>query len=1174
MVLCLLLLLLNCAVGHAQATQGSIVGAVKDAKGAVIPGATITLTNLDTGVVRAGHSSGTGDYTYLDVVAGHYSLAVEAHGFEKYEAKNFTLNVRQDLRLDATMGVGAVQQQVEVNGNVLPAIETQSATISGTFSMDMAIDLPINTRASFGGTSPENIVGYLPGMQGGTMQGPQSFFTDTAIDGVTIQFTDGNNGWPSSEAIGEIRADGVQVNAEYGDPGQIVATTKSGTNHLHGSAFWYYQSSAFNAIPYTYPVTLTKPSQIGNTWGGSAGGPLVIPHYNGRGKTFWFGTYEQWSHPAKSTTFSVVPSNLMKSGDFTNYVSPYFPAGSSIVDPNTGANYGTSIPSSAISPIAANILKTFYPSPNIGDPNSYTDNGVANWQGNTDNTANSKQFNVRGDKYFGSNQKFLLWGSFNWKNNGSDSFASWLLPDKVSSTANRALKVDTNWTITPNIINEGSFAFARNESVSNVPFNGQAWTQGAGWVGLQNLWFNGLPDVSFYNITGIGGRLNSPSKSYTYIYADTLLWNKGPHTMKFGYQYQSFESYSTSSFFGDDQYGNYAFASNGSQGLVNKIDFADFLFGVPFSSWYDDVQFDNDGLTAHTYAFAQDEWRISDRLTLNYGVRYELQPGYYDRHGSLGNFNPSTTLSGASVYMKGFNSILSIPYLESANACDPDGIHNTNNATINGAPCMPVLNNDQAGLPIGLRKHPWLRFEPRFGFAFRPFANDNWAVRGGFGIYNASMNSGSYYSLTGTLQAGTSQYANTYGGPGKVGFQWPQIFAGAGNGGCTNCYGTDYFGTANSVNWKDPYTEQWSLGIEHDFGHGYGARVSYIGSESHQLVWAPDENTLPYSSTVSAYNAPITSRLFPNWGTINTRATGADASYHSLQLAANHRLQSGLEFNSEFTFDKSLADNQGAAAGATNGGETGGNRSTTPLSARVDFGNEGTQARYYWNTTALYDLPFGRGKRFGGSMNRAADLIVGGWRLTSIFTWHSGDWITPYIPGNQMDPSGTGSGLSSALAGFTPPGRSQYPDKVIGAGLHQRGGSRLHWLNPGAYACPGDPSWVSGVGMACHTGAGFNADGTPVYTGPGAEHPLPIGRFGNNGVGSVSGPGYVNLNAGLSKRFQIIENLHLRVEGTFTDVLNHTNLADPNSNVTSNTFGYITSSLGARTGQVAARLEF
>ena len=129
--------------------------------------------------------------------------------------------------------------------------------------------------------------------------------------------------------------------------------------------------------------------------------------------------------------------------------------------------------------------------------------------------------------------------------------------------------------------------------------------------------------------------------------------------------------------------------------------------------------------------------------------------------------------------------------------------------------------------------------------------------------------------------------------------------------GCTTCYGTDYFGTANSTNWKDPYTEQWSLSVDHDFGSGYAARISYIGSETHQLVWAPDENTLPYSTTVSAYNAPISSRLFPNWGRINTRATGANESYHSLQLKASHRLQHGLEYHSGFTWAKALADNQG-----------------------------------------------------------------------------------------------------------------------------------------------------------------------------------------------------------------------------------------------------------------------
>lgn len=1169
----LLLALMLPAAAWSQVTQGSIVGTIKDAKGALVPGAAVTLTNMDTSIVRTTTSNGTGDYVFDDVVAGHYTLAVEASGFQKWTATSFTLDVRQTLRLDAKLAVGSVQQQVIVSGSALPDIETESPTISGTYSAEMALSLPTNTRASFSGTSPANIVGTLPGMQNGFMQGPQTFFQDVTVDGTTLQFSDATNGWPSSESIAQIRADGVLVNAEYGDPGQIIATTKSGTNHLHGSAFWYYQSSDFDAIPYTYPTTTTKPSQIGNTYGVSAGGPVVIPHlYNGHNKTFFFATYEAWDHPATSTEFAVLPSKLMKEGDFSDYVSSNFPAGSSLVNPDTGQNYGTVIPSSAINPIAANFLKTFYPDPNIGNPDAYTDNGVANWESNVDDSANSHQFDVRGDKYFGSNQKFLLWGRYTWKNNGSTSFGGWMLPNAVYTNQNRVFKVDTNWTITPNIINEGSFSFARNQNISNTPFDGKTWTEQQGFVGLQDLWFNGLPDISFYNLSGFGGRLNEPGKGFTYIYADTLLWNKGNHTMKFGAQYETFESYSTLSFYGDDQYGNYFFNSSGSRGLVNPIDFADFLFGAPYGTEYDVIPFDNDGLTYHFYAFGQDAWRVSDRLTLVYGLRYELQPGYYDRHGDIGNFNPATPLSGSVVYMKGYSDIINQPYLESANACDPDGINNTNNATVNGAPCMPVENNQQAGLPIGLRKHPWLRFEPRLGFAYRPFGGDKTAIRAGFGIYNATMGSSSYYSLTGTIQAGTVQYLNTWNGANTLKYQWPNAYAGAGNGGCSNCYGQDYFGTANSVNWKDPYVEQWALSVDHDFGRGYGTRISYIGSETHQLVWAPDENTLPYSSTVSAYNQPLSARLFPNWGTINTRATGADASYNSLQLAANHRLQNGLEFNSEFTWAKSLADNQGAAEGATNGGENGGNRSTTPLSARVDFGNAGTQPRLYWNTTALYDLPIGRGKRFGGNINRAADLIVGGWRLTSIFTWHTGDWLTPYIPGGETDPSGTGSGLSSSLAGFVPPGRSQYPDRVAGVSVVPHGRARLNWLNANAFTCPGDPSWAPGDG--CYTGAGFNANGTPLHTGPGAEHPLPIGRFGNSQVGSVEGPGFVNLNAGLSKSFKVFEGLHLRVEGTFTDVLNHTNLSDPNTNITSGSFGYITSSDGARTGQVAARLEF
>src|SRR5262249_4866752 len=161
--------------------------------------------------------------------------------------------------------------------------------------------------------------------------------------------------------------------------------------------------------------------------------------------------------------------------------------------------------------------------------------------------------------------------------------------------------------------------------------------------------------------------------------------------------------------------------------------------------------------------------------------------------------------------------------------------------------------------------------------------------------------------------------------------------------------------------------EQWTLSVDHDFGQGYAARVSYIGSGTRQLVWAPDENTLPFSTTVAAFNAPISSRLFPNWGRINTRATGANMSYNSLQAEMSHRLQHGLEFHSPFTWAKALADDQGPD---TTGyaGEGGGSRATSILDRHVDFGDVYGTRRLRWNTSVLYDLPFGRGKMFGGSM--------------------------------------------------------------------------------------------------------------------------------------------------------------------------------------------------------------
>ena len=1193
----LLAVALSCTQGVAQTTQGSVIGTVKDARGAVVPGAAVTLTNTEVGELRTATTNSVGDYRFLDSKAGHYMIEITAPGFEKWSATNVVLAVRQELRVDASLAVGAVQTEVQVTGDSVSAIQTDSPTISAEFTADDATNLPVNTRASFSGTSAAAIFGTLPGVQddpsGISVQGALPYQVEVTVDGVTSKDATGGNflhdAFPSTEAISEIRADGVLANAEYGDPGQIIVTTKGGTNSLHGSGFWYYQDSKWDAINYTYPTTLTQPALHGATFGGNVGGPVVLPHlYHGKNKTFFFGDFEGWRHPAQAVLNEKVPSTLMKQGDFSKYVSLDSNGKNTFTglsNPYTGGSFGKSIPSGSISQIAQNILKQFYPDPNIGDPTAYTDDGTGNWQENVDASGHSNQFDVRGDQYFGANQKFLVWGKFTWKNFAYNTPAILDVPSYQNVNQNRGLKVDTNWSLKPNLINEAGFGFTRFTTGSTDSFNGLAFTQAQGWQGLQNLFYNGIPYMGFNNIQSLNAdRLTNLTRSLTYEYSDTLIWSKGNHTLKFGGDIQHLEAITPLGFNDADNYGSYQFNSSASTGMFTGVDFADFLLGLPDQSFYDVVREDNDGLSMHYAFFGQDEWKLSPQLTISYGLRYELHPGYYDKYGDIGNFDPSVPLAGRVIYPQDKQSLLAQGFLASANACDPDGTTATNSASVNGAPCMEVQGNSTAGFPSGLKKVPHYRFLPRIGFAWRPFGDDKWAFRGGYGIYQINMLGSSFYSLTGTLQAYTQSFNNELNTTThKPEWGWPNISPGSGGNGCTTCYGSDYFGTANSTNWKDPYTEQWTADIQHDFGSGYAARLSYIGSETHQLVWAPDENTLPYSSTLSAFNAPISSRLFPNWGRINTRATGANQSYNSMQLEASHRLQHGLEYHSTFTWAKSLADNQGPDT-TSFGGEGGGTRSTSVLNREVDFGDVYGTRRLRWDTTALYDLPFGRGKAFGGSMPRVADLLVGGWRLSSILTVQTGPYETPYFPSGEGDPSGTGSGMNGELGAggisFDGGHRDQRPDQLAGVSVNPHGRTRFNWANATAFACPGDSTWTPG--NACQTGVGYLPDGSP---NGGSAHPLPIGRFGNAHVGSVEGPGLFNLSSGVNKSFAITERAKLKVEGTFTNVLNHTNLGDPNMDLSSPSFGLITGTIGtnngtaadfggARTLQISARLDF
>jgi hypothetical protein len=1115
-----------------QSTFGTILGTVRDSSGAIVPSAALKITNLDENRLRETSTNANGDYSLVNALPGRYSVTVTANGFETFTVTDLTLTARETLRVDASLRIGQMSQVVTVESTSQGVIATDSQTIQASLDPQK---MPVNVRAA-GNTSPYNVIQALPGVQSDnsgnfSIQGGVPSQTQYSLDGISITDVTGNsplsNAFPSTESIAEIRVQGVGNPAEYGQVGDITTVSKSGSNEFHGGLFWYSQNAALNATGFG---STTKNRLVANDFGVTAGGPVMLPHlYRGKDKTFFFGTYEGFRFPKSSTLQNTVPTEAMRNGEFSA-------EGITITDPATGQPYANdTIPQSQINPVAQKFL-ALYPLPNAGDTASVHS---ANYIVNRNNAYHSDQYDIRIDQNFGEKQH--IFGRWTSKQIDALSNNNLLVPSSSNPDNYHLLTLADNYAIRPNIYNEARFGFTRNDSGYSNSYNGTGFAQSLGLQGLPGVpaFFNGLPDVSFSgNLSGLNAdRLDGITKGHTYQAVDNVSWIKGRHTVKFGFDYRHIEAVSPLGFLSGDNYGGFHFS-----GEFSGAPFGDFLLGLPSTTDFDNVRQDNDGITNHYNAYVQDSFRVSEKLTLEYGLRWEFHPGYHDASGNIGNFDPNYAKSGAVIYPDGSASLLATGFLESANACPTLG--SKSGPSLNGAPCMPVLTANQAGLPESLRTAP-NRFMPRFGFAYRPFGNKT-VFRGGFSVYNTEVLGSIYYALTGTLQSATYTYNNSIVN-GAPAIQWPNVSTG-GSGISVAAPGNDYFGTANQINYKDPYSMQTNFSIDRDLGHNTGLRLSYIGMETRDLVWAPNLNQSTYSTTYYV-DQPLSNRPFPNWGVVNTRANGANANYQSAQLELSHRYTLGLGFDSSYTFAKNLADNQGYTPGGF-AGENAGGRTMDALDLKHEYGPVYASRKNRWLTTVTYELPVGRGRQFLAHSNRFTDALLGGWQVNSIFLWQSGPFLTPYFQGG--DPSGTGSGVI---------GRDQAPDIIGNPTLGNPNANG--WFNVAAYTCPGVAGWAPG--QSCLIG----------NPGSGA----PIGRFGNAGIGSVVGPATVNVNAGISKQFAITERVKFKVEGSFTNVFNHTNLGDPDLNITDSSAGVITSARGsdfggARTGQVGARLDF
>jgi hypothetical protein len=417
-------------------------------------------------------------------------------------------------------------------------------------------------------------------------------------------------------------------------------------------------------------------------------------------------------------------------------------------------------------------------------------------------------------------------------------------------------------------------------------------------------------------------------------------------------------------------------------------------------------------------------------------------------------------------------------------------------------------------------------------------------IRGGIGLYDVTTLGAVFNSVAGIHDGFQGNFSNV--GPADEGFfRFPDVLNNSPNGASI---GSQSFFTANQLDKKDPYSIQWNLSVERELFRNTAIRVSYIANRGNQLTWSPNLNQVAPIDPANP-DAPRPAP-FPLWSKVRIRAGGAISTYESMQTEVIHKYSHGLTLQSTWTWAKNLADTESWPRSSFSGEITG--DTMNRFNRAGDYGDVGGTRKHRWITTVVDDLPIGKGRWLLGNANGALNAIVGGWRLSSIFLVQSGPYDTPFI---QFDSSG------NANFGFNRPDLVGNPNNIT----H----TREQWWNANVFACPG------GAG-------GANLDNNQLV----CTDANVIGRFGNAGVGSLVGPGTINLSMGLAKEFQLTERFKLRFETSFTNLPNHPNFDDPRNNLTEcsgdpclGTFGQVQAARtgdagGNRVGQFALRVEF
>ena len=1024
----LILILAFAGSAFGQSTFGSVLGTILDPSGSAVGAAVIKIANKGTSAERSSITDQGGDYQFSNLEAGTYTLTVQAPGFQQATYTEIVLTARQTARIDARLQLATQSNTVSVSVASEPNINTDVSNIAETKTSRELVDLPIAiTTRGTGSTSPMSTLTTQPGVQtdaagGISVSGSKPSMLSMSIDGISslgprtagplIEL------FPSFYAIAEIRVSEVNNTAEFSGISDITTISKSGTNQFHGGAFENLQNTSLNA---RNPFSAIRPKQNMNDFGAYGGGPVLIPKlYNGRNRTFFFMSYENLILKQQSVLVQNVPSLALRSGDLSAYTKQ-------IYNPGTGVPYpNNQIPASQISPLSAAALKYLYPLPNAGAPNAIVNNFIYNLA----TPVSSQQGDIRLDQVITSKQTAFARFTYKHRDVTVPPTGSFLLGGFSRPEIDFGLTVAYNYIFSPTLINEVRGGFNGNHLAT--AFNADP-TLIANELGLTQVPRplpngNAVPNFTISGFQATGGTGSSTTQNNTRQILDNLTWTKGVHTFKFGGDYRRLNGNATN-VYAAQRLGIYNFSgavtSLGLNGQTASATnpayignpFAAFLLGIPDNTQIDTViEPDSHGYANVYGVFAQDDWKVTPRLTVNYGLRWEYHPMFQDALLNVTNFLPDyqSTVNGQVI-----NGAAVIPNTASLKILNP--------AFTQSIYPTPILTAAQAGIPESLRYSQKTDFGPRIGFAWRPFANGRTVLRGGYGLFiEGPLGSllGAAYAIhsadQGLFQQSIVNGKPTYTFP----YPFPANIAQP---------GSQFFQQVQDLHYKDPKVHQWNVTAERDLGLGTAVRLSYNGSHGTDLGRQGNLGQLPENTV--GYAASKASLKYPLWALVQGETNGGVSNYHAATVVFSKRFSKGLQFQSSYVYTRNLTDAQGYNPSAF-ASEAGGIVSNLNHPG-IDYGNVAFSRRNRFLTTFLYQLPFGTNR------TGIVPQVIGGWEVAGVLLFQSGPFLTVTAAG--ADPSGTGfpllfnNGRADSVAGISPYATDQTPQ---------------HWLNSAAFAVP------------------------------------------------------------------------------------------------------------------------